>query len=944
MLLPGVSVSPITAAFPLFIVVGISAVREAIEDWLRHCSDKVINDSVAHVLKNSEFVDTTWKELLVGDIIKIEKDEQVPADIVVLSTESNDGITYIDTRNLDGESNLKIRQACFETFDLHDDPLLCTEYQATICCDEPNNFLYTFNGFLKHNEETFPLDNQQTILRGCVIRNTKYVVGVVVYTGRESKIMMNSSSVRTKRSKLEKGLNFKIISVFVFQMILSLICTIIGYVFKKKNVYTGKYWYFYRQNEKVSGFLDFILLFVAHFVIINSMIPISLYVTLEVVRVFQALFTAWDSQMYDPISGVGAKSRTTNISDDLGQVEYIFSDKTGTLTQNVMEFMKCSVAGNIYGHGTTEVAYAAAQRKGISIPPPNKYGKAFKDDEFMNLIENPPLEVMHFLWLLCLCHSVVPEKDPTKPYGISFQASSPDEIAIVSAAADFGYIFCERSQKEVIVQMNNTKIRVPILTILEFSSQRKRSSVIIRHPITNQIILYCKGADDLIMERLSKDSKYVKETSNHLKQFAADGLRTLCCAYKVIDEEYYQDWHKRYHEACCQINNRDEAIDIVSNEIECDLKILGATAIEDKLQDGVMDTIQSLLLGQINVWVITGDKRETAINIGYACSLLSNDMELIILDNDDPDKLKETLIESLDKIENNENIKLALIASGISLYHMLLEKNIDMFFKLSLRCKSVICCRVSPLQKKMIVNVIRKKTGKICLAIGDGANDVGMILEADIGVGISGKEGRQAVLASDYSFGQFRFLKKLLLFHGRCNFYRNVNLINYSFYKNMMFSFNQILFAIFCNFSGSSLYNSWLLSIVNVVFTSCPIIVYASIERDVSLNSMLDIPELYYFNGKRDWVLSYYRFWLSLLLGIFHSFITFFIPYFGMKPFLFNDGKAIGMSDFGVTVYACVIFIANLKIATMCTYWTWIHHVLIWGSILIFFPITLILC
>ena len=943
MLCPGVSISPITAAFPLFIVVGISAIREAIEDFLRYRSDKKINKSISHVLKDGSFVDIAWEDVLVGDVIKVEKDEQIPADIVLLSSDNDEGVACIDTCNLDGETNLKIRQAILETSELGDDPFKIQNFNATIKCDEPNNLLYTLNGCLEHNGNSFPLDNQQVILRGCMLRNTKFAIGAVIYTGVESKLMMNSSTARTKKSNLERGLNVKLISVFIFQLVLTLVCSGIGLHFKKENVYSHKYWYFYQSNDtkEYNDFVTFLLLYVAHFVIINMMIPISLYVTLEVVRVFQAIFVAWDGQMFDLESNMNAQARTTNISDDLGQIEYIFSDKTGTLTRNVMEFMKCSIAGNVYGRGITEVAYSAAKRRGIDLPPPDNSGKAFKDDNFMNIIKNnPPKEIMHFLWLLGICHSVIPEKDPTKPYGIAFQASSPDEAALVSAAADFGYIFKEKGQNEATICVNGCDYKVPILAILEFSSQRKRSSVIIRHPITNEIVLYCKGADDLIMKRLAPGSKYVNETSSHLKQFAADGLRTLCCAYRVIDESFFESWSNRYNEACCKIQGRDEAVEAVSNEIECNLQILGATAIEDKLQAEVSDTIQSLLLAQINVWIITGDKKETAINIGFACSLLASDMQLVILDSEDPEELEQIVRDALSTPSER---RLALVANGSSLYYLLQEKNSDLFLTLTKRCKSVICCRVSPLQKKMVVSTIRNKTGAITLAIGDGANDVGMILEADVGVGISGKEGRQAVLAADYSFGQFRFLKKLLLFHGRCNFYRNVDLINYSFYKNMMFAFNQLLFAFFCGFSGTSLYNSWLLSIVNVVFTSVPIVVYSAMERDVAQNSMLQIPELYYFDGKRKWILSSTRFWLSLFLGILHSFACFLIPYFGMQPFTKSNGKVLGLSDFGVTVFGCAVFIANLKIATMCTYWTWIHHLSIWGSILIFFPITLVL-
>ncbi|KAH0795183.1 phospholipid-translocating P-type ATPase, flippase family protein [Histomonas meleagridis] len=930
---PGVPISAAVAVLPLALVVGISAVREAIEDFMRYKSDCKINSTVAHKLENNQFVDIEWKNVYVGDIIIVRKDEQVPADMVLFSTNTEDGIAYIDTCNLDGETNLKVRQALQNTANITD-PSALTNFQGTIKCDDINNLLYTFNGCLEYNGSQHPLDNKQVLLRGCVLRNTQFAIGVVVYTGLESKLMMNSSTARSKKSKLERGLNAKLISIFCFIFLWGIISTAIGFSFQKQQIYTSKHWYFFiNQSNMPNQTAKFFILLVSNLVIINAMIPISLYVTLEIVRVFQALFVNWDAKLYDVENDVPANARTSNISDDLGQIEYIFSDKTGTLTRNVMEFMKCSISGHIYGSGTTEIAYAAAKRRGLSIPPPNKNGKAFQDAEFERILRNgAPMEIKHFIWLLAVCHSVIPEVDSTKPYGIAFQASSPDEAALVSAAADMGYVFKSRSPSNLVVSVKGEDINIEVMAVLEFTSERKRSSVIIRHPETNEIILYCKGADDLIFQKLKKDSPYQEETRSNLKQFAADGLRTLCCTYRVIDEDFYNDWAKRFHDANCAIQNRDELVNEVCNEIENDLILLGATAIEDKLQEGVPDTIESLLRAKINVWVITGDKRETAINIGFACSLLTGDMKLIILDTDDINELMENMNNGL----NDTSSKLALIAGGGSLYHLLKPEYIDKFYELSKRCQSVICCRVSPLQKASIVKMMREKTGKLCLAIGDGANDVGMILEADVGCGISGKEGRQAVLASDYSFGQFRFLKRLLLTHGRLNFYRNVDLVNYSFYKNMCFSFCQIIFQFYSSFSGNTVYDSILYTVFNVFFTSVPPVIYAGLERDVSQDSMENIPELYYIDGRREWIQSYLRFWLNLLLGIVHALISFFVPYFGMYPFINSDGHSIDLSQFGLTVYGCVVLTVNLRIAFMCNYWTWLHHLFIWGSILIY--------
>lgn len=928
---PWAPIAAAAAILPLVIVIGVSAIREAVEDFLRYRSDQRINRTITHYLNQSAFEDVKWGEIYVGGIVKVQKDEQVPADVVLLAASNDDGIAFIDTCNLDGETNLKVRQALPATCGMRE-PYEFQSFQATIKCDLPNKQLYTFRGNLDIYGRSYPLDNRQVLLRGSVLRNTEWAVGVIVYTGHESKIMMNASSARSKRSKLEKGLNWKLVSIFIFLLVLATTGATAGFLFEKNKVNTGVHWYFYRNEEnKRNPASCFFILFACHIVILNTMIPISLYVTLEVVRVIQALFILWDADMYDVETKNGAVARTTNISDDLGQIEHVFSDKTGTLTQNVMEFMKCSVNGKIYGDD---------KRKDEDT----KGKAAFQDPDFEEAAADESNEmIQHFLWLLTTCHGVIPEADDKAPHGYLFQASSPDEGALVTAAANLGLVLTKRTQHSMTVVRGNETFDVEILAFLEFSSERKRSSIIIRHPITKEIVLYCKGADDVILDRLKADDPIKEKTKEDLNVFAESGLRTLCCGYRVFDETFFQTWSERFHEANCAINNREELVAAASEEVEKDLILIGATAIEDKLQEGVPHTIDSLLKANIDVWVITGDKKETAINIGYSCALLNAEMQLLVIDTDSAESITESIRE-FEEIPKDKT--LGLVVSGQALNILFEEEHTelaDRFFDFTLRCHSVICCRVSPLQKATIVERMQAKTKKLSLAIGDGANDVGMILKADVGVGISGKEGRQAVLASDYSISQFRFLQRLLFVHGRLNFYRNVDLIFYCFYKNIAFTAIQMFYAITSGFSGGTVYDSMLYMIYNVIFTCVPPVVFAGLERDVSYTAMMSIPELYQFDGMRRYYQSYLRFWLQILLGLAHAVITFVVCYYGCAPYVWGNGSGVGRSEFGTTVYSCIVVIANLRIAAMCHYWTWLHHLFIWGSILILPLVTIVL-
>ncbi|KAG9814441.1 aminophospholipid-translocating P4-type ATPase, partial [Aureobasidium melanogenum] len=448
----------------------------------------------------------------------------------------------------------------------------------------------------------------------------------------------------------------------------------------------------------------------------------------------------------------------------------------------------------------------------------------------------------YFMLALALCHTVITERTPGDPPKLEFKAQSPDEAALVATARDCGFTVLGRSNDGIIVNVLGEERQYTVLNILEFNSSRKRMSAIVRMP-NGKIVLFCKGADSIIYSRLKKGEQQGlrKTTADHLEMFAREGLRTLCIAQRELDEEEYQIWNKQHDIAAAAIQNREEKLEEVSDAIERDLTLLGGTAIEDRLQDGVPDAIQLLAQAGIKLWVLTGDKVETAINIGFSCNLLGNDMDLIVLNVQDENlasaeaELDKNLAifgktgsdEELMAAKKNHEPPApthAVVIDGETLKLMLDDRLRQKFLLLCKECKSVLCCRVSPSQKAAVVGMVKNGLDVMTLAIGDGANDVAMIQKAHVGVGIAGEEGRQAVMSSDYAIGQFRFLTRLVLVHGRWSYRRLAETIANFFYKNIIWTFALFWYQIYANFDCSYIFDYSYILLYNLAFTSLPVI------------------------------------------------------------------------------------------------------------------------
>lgn len=786
--IPGLSpTNRYTTIVPLLIVLLISAGKELVEDYRRKQADTALNTSKARVLRGTSFAETKWINVGVGDVIRVESEEPFPADLVLLASSEPEGLCYIETANLDGETNLKIKQGLPETFSMVS-PSELSRLGGRIKSEQPNSSLYTYEATLTMQsgggEKELALNPEQLLLRGATLRNTPWIHGVVVFTGHETKLMRNATATPIKRTKVERQLNWLVLVLVGMLLTLSVVCTVGDLVMRSVQSDSLQYLYLDRIDSAAKVAQTFAKDMVTYWVLFSSLVPISLFVTVELVKYWHGILINDDLDMYHDKTDTPATCRTSSLVEELGMVEYVFSDKTGTLTCNQMEFKQCSIAGIQYADDVPEDRRATSQDDDEGgIHDFNRLRSNLREGhETAGAID-------HFLSLLATCHTVIPEM--TEKGQIKYQAASPDEGALVSGALDLGYRFFARKPKSVIIEAGGQELEYELLAVCEFNSTRKRMSAIYRCP-DGKIRCYCKGADTVILERLNDQNAHVEVTLRHLEEYASEGLRTLCLAMREIPDQEFNEWYRIFDAASTTVGgNRADELDKAAEIIEHDFFLLGATAIEDRLQDGVPETIHTLQQANIKVWVLTGDRQETAINIGMSCKLLSEDMMLLIVNEESAAATRDNLQKKLDAIRTQgdgtiEMETLALIIDGKSLTFAL-EKDLEkLFLDLAVICKAVICCRVSPLQKALVVKVVKKyQKESILLAIGDGANDVSMIQAAHIGVGISGMEGLQAARSADVAIAQFRYLRKLLLVHGAWSYQRVSKTILFSFYKNI---------------------------------------------------------------------------------------------------------------------------------------------------------------
>ena len=928
---------------PLTSLILLNGLKDFIEDRKRKISDKIENNNEILIYNQTtkSFIRDTWKNIKLGDIIKIKNENQFPCDIIFLqSSPEAKGQCKVDTKNINGETNLNIKKIN-PNFNIQN----ISELNYLCITKKPNEHIYEFeaifhgisnnNNILDINEnDKYYFNYDNFILRGSSLKQTEYIIGVAIYIGHNTKSMKNNPLAKQKISRLEKSMNYQILFIFIFQIILSIIASIINLIiFYSNNNFIEKFVKIAENND--SFMLRFIKMIGTWTLLLTNFVPIPLLSSLEFIKFFQAMFISRDVDMINKHTFDKVKVQSSTLNDELGQINYIFTDKTGTLTKNNMQFRAFTIGEKSYG----EINNLNENNDLSGIELRDRYGTitnvGFVDhnnelrNELINKDKNGNNFLEHFFLNILLNNSaVIDGKKFKNKKEIEYLCSSSDEKCLLNFARYCGYTFVDRGVdntitiEKVVDQTKIYRINYNISNIFEFTSERQRMSVIINSKDLegkDNYLLYIKGSDYIINKKIAnKNNNIYKTISNKIKEYSEKGLRILVFGYKIISQEEYNKFDEKYKAILYNLNHKESDFYDLYDEMEDGIHLLGVTAIEDELQNNVEETINKFLSIGIKVCMLTGDKYETAKSIASNCNLISKNMTFINLIH--PFKSFQELENNLNQIYTellgniSTNKKYCLIITGEVFFEIASnKKTIYIFSRLFDLSETIICCRISPKQKAQIVNIIKEfNPDKITLSIGDGANDVGMILEADVGIGIQGKEGVEASRASDYSLPEFSFLQKLLLYHGRENYRRNSYYIIYEFYKNIVFTSPYIYFGFINFFSGNSYYDPLLMQFFDMFYSSVPMFYFAIFDREYDNDIYTKKPELYltgiihkYFNTK--------LFWKEMLMGFIEGLaitINGCILYeYNVEGYIDND-----IVSLGVVIFSGVVLTVNVKI------------------------------
>eukprot|EP01012_Entosiphon_sulcatum_P010052 TRINITY_DN15809_c0_g1_i2.p1 TRINITY_DN15809_c0_g1~~TRINITY_DN15809_c0_g1_i2.p1 ORF type:complete len:738 (+),score=137.27 TRINITY_DN15809_c0_g1_i2:36-2249(+) len=632
-------VNPLSTLLPLVFAFLLTAAKEGYDDLQRHKRDSAANSRTYEVFKQGHFEATPSQDIRVGDVVRIGNNEELPCDLLLLLSSMQDGVCYLQTANVDGEIDLKARSCLPEVVHLFEvgGPEALYKFPGELICDPPNDRIYEFNSRLRLEGKDISVSTQQLLLQSCMLRNTEWVLGMVVYTGNETKCGMNKHQPPNKWAQVDQRTTYFSKAIFIFQITIALILGIVGNVLRATS--GKKHWYL---AENSTNALTWVIIPLRFFLLTSVMIPISFKVVVDLSKYYISLAMAWDIKMYDWENDAPCVANSTAIAEDLGQVQVLLTDKTGTLTENFMQFKCCTVGNRVWGGGAEFEATGNCDLSDAA--------GALADPAFHKAAKEDP-KVRQFVRQMALCHTVIPKFIDDQ---IEFQGSSPDEEALVAAAAELGAVLVRRTKREIDLILHGTREECSVMEVLEFTSDRKRMSVVLREKRSGQLSLLCKGADDKLLARM-ETSQELTALTNHLDTFASNGLRTLVYGWRPLQQDEYEEWHQRYQRAKATTGQgRDQEVQVVCEDLERNLIFSGATAIEDRLQERVPEAIEKLRRAGIRIWMLTGDKFETAKQIAITCNLLQPDEHLFAIDQNEAGTVMEEVRSALQYVHHQE--------------------------------------------------------------------------------------------------------------------------------------------------------------------------------------------------------------------------------------------------------------------------------------------------
>ncbi|KAM6376505.1 putative phospholipid-transporting ATPase IIB isoform 1-T1 [Alca torda] len=815
---------------PLGFVLTVTVVREAVDEFRRYKRDKEMNSQLYSKLTVRGKVQVKSSDIQVGDLIIVEKNQRIPSDMVFLRTSEKTGSCFIRTDQLDGETDwkLKVAVSCTQRLPALGDLFSINAY---VYAQKPQLDIHSFEGTFTREDsdpavhESLSIEN--TLWASTVVASGT-VIGVVIYTGKETRSVMNTSNPKNKVGLLDLELNQLTKALFLALVALSVVMvTLQGFV--------GP-WY--------RNLFRFLLLF-------SYIIPISLRVNLDMGKAAYG----WMIMKDDNIPGTVV--RTSTIPEELGRLVYLLTDKTGTLTQNEMIFKRLHLGTVSYGTDTMDEIQSHIINSYSQVHSQNSGNSTSSTPSRKPQSSAPKVRksvssrIHEAVKAIALCHNVTPVYESRA--GVSgeteyaevdqdfsdenrtYQASSPDEVALVQWTESVGLTLVSRDLTSMQLKTPGGHILTYyILQIFPFTSESKRMGIIVRDESSGEITFYMKGAD-VAMSTIVQYNDWLEEECGNM---AREGLRTLVVAKKSLTEEQYQDFESRYNQAKLSIHDRNLKVAAVVESLEREMELLCLTGVEDQLQADVRPTLEMLRNAGIKIWMLTGDKLETATCIAKSSHLVSRTQDIHIFR---PVTTRGEAHLELNAFRRKHDC--ALVISGDSL-EVCLKYYEHEFVELACQCPAVVCCRCSPTQKAHIVKLLQHHTGKRTCAIGDGGNDVSMIQAADCGIGIEGKEGKQASLAADFSITQFKHIGRLLMVHGRNSYKRSAALGQFVMHRGLIISTMQAVFSSVFYFASVPLYQGFLMVGYATIYTMFPVFSLV-LDQDVKPEMALLYPELY---------------------------------------------------------------------------------------------------